>query len=174
MDILEEIAAFDGKHTDVLEAIVAGLSPEPPVIQALCDIAQRDEAKFQAASTWILKCFQERGTIFSLVQVRDILDLFNHVTYWEARLHLLQMLSEFTIPATQKEFLHHALLDCLNDTNKFVRAWSYQGLASLAEQYDEFRPEVIALLDVGQHEEAASVKTRIRNIRKKAKWAGST
>lgn len=174
MDILAEIAAFDGKHTDVLETLGARLVPEPPIIQELCEIAQRDEAKFQAAATWLLKRFQEGRASFSSTHVVDILNLFNHVTYWEARLHLLQMLPEFTIPATQKELLHRVLLDGLNDTNKFVRAWSYQGLASLAEQYDEFRAEVIGLLEVAQQEEAASVKARIRNIRKKAKWTGST
>ena len=71
-----------------------------------------------------------------------------------------------TIAENQTEKLYYHLRHCLSDTNKFVRAWSYNGLAELAKQYPQYRGEVKQLFELAQNDdsEAASVKARIRNI----------
>lgn len=171
MNIIAELDAFDGKHTDILEALAKRLQTNEAQIENLCVIARSDESKLQVAATWILKWLQENGLSFSEAQIENILTLFSQVTYWEAKLHLLQMIPGFVIPTHSRYPLYHILMGYLNEDNKFVRAWSYNGLAQLAEQYPDHRAEVAKLLETGQHEEAASVKARIRNIRKVASWA---
>ena len=173
MDIITELKAFDGKHTDPLETLTTHLSPTATVIRALCTIAKNDDAKLQTAATWVLKRFQENSVSFSPAQIEDCLGLLNQVTYWEAKLHLLQMLPGFVISADRKNALQDILKAGLNNDNKFVRAWSYNGLSELAAQYPEFRAEVAELLETGQREEAASIRARIRNILKTYSWLNS-
>jgi len=175
MDIAAELAAFDGKHTDTLESMAARLSPEPSVIVELCRLARQDEATLQTAATWLLKRIDEDGGSFSGDQVDALLDLFDRVTHWEAKLHLLQMLPGIAIPAARKDALRQLFAGpgYLGDANKFVRAWSYGALADLATQHAEFRPAVAKILATGQLEDAASVRARIRNILKRAPWATS-
>ena len=80
------------------------------------------------------------------------------------------MLPSFAIQRGEKDFLRGLFEEFLNDDNKFVRAWSYNGLFVLADQYPEFRIEVIHQLKRAREEEAASVRARIRNIFKTARW----
>lgn len=175
MDLAEELAAFDGKHNDTLEALAAKLTPAAPVVAELCALSRREDPKLQTAATWLLKRFQEEGLAFSAKQVEVLLDLFEAVTHWEAQLHLLQMLPGLTIPAARAAPLFSRLKgeDFLQAANKFVRAWSYNGLAVLASQHEQFRPIVTGLLKAGQEEEAASVRARIRNAIKAAPWVES-
>ncbi|MCG8546224.1 MAG: hypothetical protein MJE12_18660 [Alphaproteobacteria bacterium] len=172
MDIRAEIAAFDGRHTDVLASIAERLSPDAPTIQELCTLAGRDEPKFQSAATWLLKRIQDDSVAFSPAQVEAVLALLENVSDWEAKLHLLQMMPALTVPKRRAAALLHLLKGkgYLRDVNKFVRAWSYSGLAALAEAHPAHREDVARLLKAGQQDDAASVKARLRNIFKAATW----
>ncbi|MEM7538803.1 MAG: hypothetical protein AAF639_41975 [Chloroflexota bacterium] len=172
MNLLSELATFDGKHTDTLADIASRLSPEPFVIDDLCEIAKGDDAKLQSASTWMLKHFQENGVVFSTEQTDALLGLFEYAMHWEAKLHLLQMMPMWVIPAARQDALYAVLTGYLDDRKgkKFVRAWAYNGLAVLADQYPEWRVDVMALLARGREEEAASVKARIRNMHTEFTW----
>lgn len=172
MDLLKELAAFDGKHTDPLEALAENLAPDAAVTAELITLAGRDDAKLQTAASWLLKRLQEEGCAFSADQVEGLLDLLEQVEAWEARLHLLQMLPAWTLPAKRSHALRRLFLSpgFLQAPNKFLRAWTYNALAVLATQHTAFRPEVAALLQSGAEEEAASVRARIRNLVKDLPW----
>ncbi len=170
MTLLDEIAAFDGKHIAPLEDLAARLSPDPQVIRELIGLARRDDPLLQAAATWLLKRLQEGGAAFSEPEVEALLDLLDQVADWEARLHLLQILPVVQVPEGCKEDLHRLLGRSLRDENKFVRAWSYTALAELAAQFADLRDEVAERLRLGQRDEAASVRARIRNVLKTHPW----
>ena len=173
MDITTEIAKFDGKDTDILESIAARFSPDTATVQTLYGLAREDEPKLQSAATWLLKRIREDGWSFSRAQVDAVLALFDDVTHWEAKLHLLQMMEEFTVPEKRAVTMLNLLKGegYLGNTNKFVRAWSYNGAAALATQHPALRREVAELLKAGRQDAAASVKARLRNIMKVARWA---
>ena len=170
MNILTELQAFDGKHTDVLEHLASLLPPEASVIQTLSEIAESEDLKLQTAATWLLKKFQGTGASFSELQVTGFVRLLEQMTGWEAKLHLLQMLSGLGIPTQCKASLYRLLKEYLTADKKLVRAWAYNGLFVLAEQHPEYRPEVSQLLSMAQQDESASVKARLRNMLKVAKW----
>ena len=92
--------------------------------------------------------------------------------YALAKLHLLQMMPTWVIPAERRDALYAVLIGYLDDRKgkKFVRAWAYNGLAVLADQYPELRGDVLGLLARGREEEASSVKARIRNLSKEFEW----
>lgn len=173
MDLMAELAAFDGRHTDVLEALAARLEPDETVVHELIRIAGAENDAMQSPATWLLKRFQDRGHAFSTAEVTALLDLLEHVGDWEAKLHLLQTLSSLPIPKGRETTLRDLLVGdgFLSNPNKFVRAWSYNGLAALASQHAAFRPAVAKRLKAAVTDEAPSVRARIRNILKSADWA---
>ena len=170
MDILAKLDAFDGKHTGSLETIAAQLSPTEPLIDELCELAQLVDTRLQTATTWLLKRFQEDGFVFDQAQAVNLLALLGQAGHWEAKLHLLQILPGLVIPREQKESLKRLLDENLSGDNKFVRAWSYNGLFVLAEQFPELRAELTPVFERAEVEEPASVRARIRHGFKAAEW----
>jgi len=172
MDIAAEIASFDGKRTNVLEALAERLSPDARLVDTLCALAGDGDANIQSAATWLLKRFQEDGVSFSPDQVSALLELLTRFTSWDAKLHLLQMLPRFNIPEDGSGQLLQVLKGdgYLAAPNNFVRAWSYNGLAELAEGDPTLREEVAALLAAAERDEVASVRARIRNVVKEKPW----
>lgn len=173
MDLLSDLAAFDGTQTDVLEALAAKRAPEPRLVGELCTLAQRDEANLPAAATWLLKRFQEQGYVYSEAETAGLLDLFGSVGPWDARLHLLQMLPGLVVPEHRAPALWRLVKGegFLQGPNKFLRAWSYNALAVLASRHPAYRKDTATLLAAGQEDEAASVRARLRNILKAIDWA---
>jgi len=55
---------------------------------------------------------------------------------------------------------------CCESPRPFVRAWAYNGLGLLAARDPSLRPEIDALFDAAMAEDKASVRARIRNVRK--------
>ncbi len=172
MDIAAELAAFDGRHTDVLEELAGRLSPTPEVIDALCALAGNEDPDLQSAATWILKRLQDDGATLAQAQIDALLDVLGRAASWDAKLHLLQMLSRWEVPDSAAGALFRTIQGdaYLFASNTFVRAWSYNGLAALAESHPDLREEAAALLAAGERDDAASVRARIRNIAKQMDW----
>ncbi|HIC82141.1 MAG TPA: hypothetical protein EYP07_14455 [Kiloniellaceae bacterium] len=174
-DLDAVLAAFDGKHKEPLEAFAARQVPTAPVVRALIAVADAPDERQQSGTTWLLKHYAEDGLAFSARQTARLLALLAQVTHWEAKLHLLQIFPSLTIPKPEAPALFTLLRGpgYLGDANKFVRAWTYNALAELAAQHPAKRAEVQALLARGEDDAAASVRARLRRIRKAHAWAGA-
>lgn len=170
MNLRSELQAFDGTHMAPLEHVATHLQDQPAAIDDLCILAAEPDTTLQTAATWVLKRLQEKGAVFSSAQTEALLDLLAYVSPWSAQLHLLQLLPGLTIPAHAKTHLYEVLSNLRTSKKTFVRAWAYNGLAVLAEQYPAFRAEVAGLLYHEEPNEKASVKARIRNLRKAYPW----
>ena len=107
------------------------------VLRGLCDLALSDESKLQSASTWLLKRFSERGVTFNNEQTRILLDVLLRESYWEATLHVLQMLDNIMIPAEEVPRLWARLVEMSADVNKLIRAWSFHGIAAIGRTASE-------------------------------------
>lgn len=166
------IAKYDGKDTDSLAAIAARIEPSTAVLQSLCELVGSDDARIQSASSWLLRRYVSAGAILSQMQSVRALTVLTAGCHWEARLHVLQMMEDLTLPSSRAGQLWGALVEQTTDGNKFIRAWSYQGLAVIADQHPPYRERALNLLAAVEQEEAASVRARIRRIRKTFKWAG--
>lgn len=170
MNFQSELAAWDGKTVATLEAIFAraGSDPQFPDLQfvdALIDYLS--QPVLQKGASWLLKKRAESGDAFSAEQVDAIYALLPQLEAWETKLHILQSIPALPISVAQREGVEDFLRSALLDKNKFVRAWAYNGFYELARQYPEFREEAGALFERSLHEEAASVRARVRNIMKK-------
>lgn len=173
MNIREAIRTFDGKHTEPLEAVASALQAQEGCIDELLVLSNSDEAKTQTAATWILKRLHDLPIIFTKSQTQKVLRLLRKVTAWEAKLHLLQILNGLEIPPQNGDRLRKTLDEHIRDENKLVRAWAYNGLFVLGDQIARYRGDVAALLDRAQEDPAASVRARVRQIRKAANWGSN-
>ncbi len=90
---------------------------------------------------------------------------------WQLHVKLLQNLSAADIPERKKAALHRVLMRDLTHPNKFVRAWAYGGLATLARRFPELEKEAGAIFEMALRDESAAVKARIRNAWGKGKAA---
>ncbi|QYK06663.1 hypothetical protein [Shewanella zhangzhouensis] len=119
--------------------------------------------------TWLLKAWLEQGNRLDDQQSATWLALTPALTQWQARLHILQCLPGFSIPESLRSLTEHMVREALADSNKFVRAWAYTGLDTLARQFPQYRDERNTLFQMSLQDEAPSVKARIRQLIKAQK-----
>lgn len=170
MELFLELNGFDGKHVQALESLADRYLDDPSIVDELIAIARCDTPRLQVAATWLLKRLRERDVCFSAAHELGLLDLLPRMLCADARIHLLQLLPSLQIPSDRQITLHRVLYEFLDDQNKFVRAWSYGGLAVLAEQYPTLRDDVATTLSEAEQTESASVCARLRNLGKSAPW----
>ena len=165
------IAAYDGKRSDSLESVASQVDATPEVLQSLCDFTCSEESRIQSAASWLLRRYSQADATLSPKQTERLLSVLTRDCHWEARLHVLQMMGDLALPLACVKKLWRALVEQTNDDNKFIRAWSCYGLAVIADQHPPYQERALTLLAAGEQNEAASVRARIRRIRKAFKWA---
>lgn len=81
-------------------------------------------------------------------------------------MHILQSLNDLTIADSYVSDIEQFLMTTLAADNKFVRSWAHTGFYLLACAYAQYSAQVDQLFQRGMGHEPASVRARIRNIRK--------
>ena len=118
----------------------------------------------QRGATWLLKHHLEITGNTLAPPLND--RVYAHVStldHWEAKLHILQCMSQLPISNKCVSKVETFLRNCLANKAKFVRAWAYSGFHLLATQHPQFQQEAELLFDQAlQHETAGSVKVRVR------------
>ena len=170
---LHLLQADAGLSVGELASLASALAPTPDTIAQLCDIAQDGDHKLQSAATWLIKRLTEKGVAIPASPAERLINLLIAGAGWQARLHILQIIDKLQIPAERADALWHCLNGQLQGSNKFIRAWSYHGLAALANQHQAYRGRALILLERGEGDEAASVRARIRRIRKTGSFRSS-
>ncbi len=165
MSLDQEIAAWDGKSADDIAAVYSRHHGQPAFVDSLVEFSK--EPAYQKGATWLLKRWFESGNSLDSQQITTVYSSLQALEDWESRLHLLQCIPHMPIEKPMKPKVEFFLRASLTDSNKFVRAWAYNGFYELALQYPEYVDEVQAIFDLALRDEAASVKARIRNIQKK-------
>lgn len=169
--LLQTLEAFDGKHAEPLVELLDGTPATEENIQALLALAEHDQPLVRAGATWVLKQWHAHGVEFSAEMVDGLVLLLGRETEWGSQLHLLQMLSELVIPQASGRQLKASTTKLAVGENKFVRAWAASTLANLADQHPSYRKAALAALAAADQDSAASVKARVRYVRKQFAWA---
>lgn len=164
MDLRESLLAWDGKSSSNIEGIFQQFSNSAEFLESLLVLLADSET--DRGATWCLKRYLDQGGTLDASQTVLALQALSDVTHWQPQLHLLQSLDKLSIPKTLKKTVEKTLRAGLIHSNKFVKAWSYNGMAVLARQHPELREEASKVLDMGLRDEPASVKARIRNAMK--------
>lgn len=166
MDIAEKIERWDGKSADSIGQLYDQSCHEPGFTSSLIKIINKPSV--QKGATWLLKKHLETGELLSESEVDNLYKALPKLEHWETKLHVLQIMPYTLIEKKHIATVEPFLRECLNDKNKFVRAWAYNGFNELASNNKSYQKEVDQLLETALVEEAPSVKARIRNIIKEA------
>jgi len=165
MTIQSDISKWDGKSasdiTEIYERHYADDSFISIIVNSISDL------HLQKGGTWLLKHYLENDHKISPSETSDLFNQLTSLEHWESKLHILQSLPFLTIPKSDIKKIEHFLRKSLMETNKFIRAWSYNGFYELAMQYPEYKEETKQFFEMAMKDEAPSVISRIRNIIKK-------
>jgi len=153
---------WDQKSVDTLLQLYQQYTATVGFVQELIELLNQQEQ--QTGASWLLKHHLEGGHLLTDNECLQVYQQALGLTAWPAKLHLLQSIPFMPIPACQKDPLERFLRSCLIDTNKFVRAWAYNGFHELSLQFPEFLPESQQFIEMALRDEAPSVKARIRAI----------
>lgn len=165
MKLLYHVKHWDGKDIDFLNRTYEHYSTDPGFHKDLIDSLLLTH-RHQSAASWLLRRSLQRGYKPDPHAVSAIYQALSRCSSWEAQLNLLQCMEILPVPVTMKSELEQFLRQALTHNNKFVRAWAYNGFYQLARQYPELRDEALEFMRMGQRDEPAAVKARIRNALK--------
>ncbi len=165
MSVESEIGQWDGKYVNDLGAIYERHRHEKSFISEVISLMKI--TTLQKGATWLIKLHLENKNQLTHDQAVKICDQLLELRQWESKLHILQCLPFMEIPKSQKGKVEIFLRNCLSDSNKFIRAWAYNGFYELAMQYPEHKKETKQFFEMAMRDEPPSVKSRIRNIMKK-------
>lgn len=165
MSIEQDISRWDGKSAEDIRVVYGQYCELPDFADKLVELLH-DES-LQKGASWLLKVSLESGQALTPNQEKAVLNKLAELEHREAKLHVLQCLPYICIDQQCVQALYYFLRSNLDDDNKFVRAWSYNGFYELSRQCPEYAEETRQYFDLAMRDEAASVKARIRNILKK-------
>lgn len=157
---------FDGKSVEPFRSVAELLEPTAGNLRELVRMAGNGSRKVEIGATWVVKHLVETGELDAAIAADELISLLERVEHDESRLHLLQTLPHLELPAASLPTLHDRLLTLLDGSNKFVRAWSYNGMALLARADSSYLDETLDLFSRAMETESAAVKARIRNALK--------
>jgi len=161
----KEVLGWDGKSAGDIEKIYIRYHYSHDFSSQLIALCQDEDLNL--GGTWLLKHYLENGGKLTTEQGQVILTQLPSYTNWESKLHILQIFSYLKLTQSTRTVLEHFLKQELSDSNKFVKAWCYNGLYELAVEFPELQYEVSELLYLALENEPASVKARVRKLLKK-------
>ena len=154
------LKGWDKKSSDDITAIYQLYCSDDLLTTKLINCL--DNIDCQTAASWLLKHHLEiKGEQSTDVSSR----IYNRVYYledWQSRLVILQSMNVLPIDQQSVKSVEAFVRNCLADSNKFVRAWAYNGFYLLAKQHSKFQGEAIQFFNLGMTDEPSSVKVRIR------------
>ena len=140
MPIKQTLTTWNGKSADDIEAIFDQHHNDPDFLDATTGLLK--DLSTQKGATWLLKKWLENGSEIKAEHLKRVYGCLPVLQHWESKLHILQCMPYLPINQKEKPKVESFLRGTLTDTNKFVRAWSYNGFYELALRHPEYIEEV--------------------------------
>ncbi|MCR9245036.1 MAG: hypothetical protein NXI31_08380 [bacterium] len=163
-ELRSALAAYDGKHTDLLESLRDRVEPRAAVLRQCVDLATDPDARLAAGATWLLRAWVEAGRQPSPGVMARLARALPAVQEHWARLHLCQTVRSLRVPRAHAAAFAAFLGECRLAKKPFLRAWAIDGLHRLALDHPAHEPAARAALEAGLADPAASVRARVRRI----------
>ena len=162
MNLKQKILSCHGKSVSDIDAILNRHKDDDSFVSDVIRLSKQKQ--LQKITIWLLKKYLENGRKIDVDDVSRLCNLLPELDGWETKLHILQCLPYMKIAKTENKIVVAFLRQCLTNTNKFVRAWAYNGFYTLSTQYPEYKEETKQFFEMAMRDEAPSVRARIRNI----------
>lgn len=159
------LSSWDGKHTQHLIAIYQSNLHSPLFFSEIITLYESDRSVHNAV-TWLVKYHYGNNCALSQNLMSRLFMKCMEADDWQAQLHILQLMPVCVITEDVLPLLDTFVRTCIDSKNTFVRAWAYQGFFEIKKYIPEYQEEFDLLCERAMQFEKASVKARIRNIRK--------
>ncbi len=163
-DLAVAIAAFDGRSTTILTEAAIRYRDDPGYLDALVSLSVHPDRPVSEGATWMFRAVLKDGIRPTREQVARLIESVSAIEAWQAQLHFCQCVAMLDIPEACRPALVAWLRDRLDAHRPFLRAWALDALCNLEGPTDEVR----ALLARMASDEAASVRARVRALRRLA------
>ncbi|WP_087026551.1 hypothetical protein [Thaumasiovibrio subtropicus] len=160
-----DVLGWDGRSAEDIEQVYIEHHTKADFRSDVIDLCLEERSSI--GGTWLLKRYLECDGKLSNDEQQVILARIPSYQHSEAILHILQVLAHFSIAQQTRRVLEPFLRHGLSNANKFIKAWSFNGLYELAVQYPELQNEVSEILNLALVQEPASVRARVRRLIKK-------
>lgn len=161
-----QLASFDGKATEALEAILLRLEYSPELGDELLELVSSEQIHLSIGSTWLLEALLEEGNRLDLKQAARLGRSLEAIDDDWARLHVCQSMRFLDVPSRNTGQFARFLDRCFETEHKFLRAWALDGWWRLARQHERYLGRALEVLARGEAEEVASVRARARQLRR--------
>ena len=158
--MLAEFAKYDGRSTTILSEISARHRNRAGFLEALIELAGDNDRMISEGVTWILKSELDAGRRLDEDLTARLIAAIDKVTAWQAQLHICQIIAHLEVPERARVPLRQWLIQRLDSDRPFLRAWALDGLCHLPDT------PVGAFLDRMADDPSASVRARVRNLRR--------
>ena len=164
--LTDALSEFDGKATEGFEGLLLELEESPEAAELLLELmSSRDESRAIGAS-WLLKALLEGGWQLDRKEVSMLARSLERLQGDWVALHVCQSMRFFEVPGRNGDQFARFLDRCVVSDQKFLRAWAIDGFWRLAGCHDAYLPRAHQLIQQGAEDPAASVRARVRNLRK--------
>lgn len=164
--LVKAFEAWDGKHRDYLQELYEKNITQANFFKDLVEIyLQRTD--LQIVSSWLIKHQYDLKKTIPQELIDQVLEACYEVEHWEAKLHILQLLPHWVIKEDLLLTVDDFVRKCLEDKNKFIRAWAFEGMFVVSRYIPEYIPELKVLCQHALDNESAAIKSKVRHILKK-------
>ena len=156
------LAEYDGRSPTILSELAVRHRGHPHFHDDLATLASDEDRFVSEGATWIINAELKDGATLSPEQVARLLNGLDRVTAWQAQLHVCQFAGLLEVPEALKAPFSAWLHDRLDAERPFLRAWALDALCHLLGP----SAETDALLRRMETDKAASVRARLRNLKR--------
>lgn len=158
--MLEEFAAYDGRSPTILSEISIRYRDRAGFLETLIELVGDKDRLISEGVTWVLKSELDNGRRLDDDLTSRLIAAVDTVTAWQAQLHICQVVAYLKVPERACLPLRQWLIQRLDADRPFLRAWALDGLCHLPDV------PVSSLLDRMADDPSASVRARVKNLRR--------
>lgn len=156
---------YDGKAVSMLSEARAACAGVPGYLDDLVALCLDPRPGVADGATWILKAEVEEGVLLPSELINQIADSLNKIHSWQAKLHLCQVADKLPVNAVQANRFTVWAKKLANHPRSFLRAWGLHVTIVFGLKFKKQRRDLKRVLDVADHDQAACVRARARQLR---------
>ncbi|WP_143155888.1 hypothetical protein [Cyclobacterium lianum] len=118
----------------------------------------------EVPGSWVVKHHVEQGNLLNTTQVDQLVRCLGALHYWQAQLHLLQIIPMISLTEEQAEHLEPVVRNHLSSDRAFVKASAFAAYFEIVKFFPGLKNEFRLLSEDSLEKVSASVKVKIRRI----------
>lgn len=161
---------WDGTHIGYLKTLYQESIDDASFIPHTIALLEADQ-RVEVPGSWVVKHHVEHGNSLNPIEVDQLVRCLGALHYWQAQLHLLQIIPMISLTEEQAERLEPVVRKYLSSDRAFVKASAFAAYFEIVKRFPELKNEFRLLCEDSLERVSASVKVKIRRILKQLQAA---